>query len=296
MENNSISLAALANSANYSAMSYAELVELNLAYLWALGDIKKLMDVKRKEEMAIITREYVTKMKAYLAADDEILSCIEKEIPSGELVCSDIPMIEDAATDVEMVEVEAEMPDGNMIGVDDVPALPEHPQTCAAEVEDASSDEESCTIAESHDEEAAEPAAPKNGSAFDNPAVKVSFKSKHKKNADKATPETKETDSDAPADGASNPEPEEALPTMEELLCDDPMYKAHYAAPSPIQKSKMITMEELLSGEPVNEILNLGNLKPEDAPFRQHTRVCDASGICPTLTATGNTTNIYLGS
>ena len=93
------------------------------------------------------------------------------------------------------------------------------------------------------------------------------------------------------------PEPkEEKFPTMEELLSSNPEYKAYYVGkPSIKNKKGMVTMEELLSKEPVNQILCVGNFKTKDE-FGQHTRVCDSKGICPTLTATGNTTYVYLGS
>ena len=39
------------NSINYAAMSYNELVTINLAFHLALGEVKLLMGKKREEEM-----------------------------------------------------------------------------------------------------------------------------------------------------------------------------------------------------------------------------------------------------
>ena len=86
-------------------------------------------------------------------------------------------------------------------------------------------------------------------------------------------------------------ETEEVIPSMESLLCDDPEYQKFYHPDTPKRKNNrsLPTMDELLSGEPVNRILNLGNLTPKGAPYRQHTRVNHVDGIIPTETATGKT-------
>ena len=61
--NKSMTLAEMANNANYAAMDYAQLVEINLAFLLALGKIKPLISSRRQEEMEMITCDYVKKMK-----------------------------------------------------------------------------------------------------------------------------------------------------------------------------------------------------------------------------------------
>lgn len=117
----------------------------------------------------------------------------------------------------------------------------------------------------------------KTRSVFDNPAFKEAYHPRIKAEV-KNTP-IKET--------------EAPLPTMEELLSDEPEYKKYYHPRTPIKRKKLVTMDELISDEPVNRILNLGNLKAK-GQHRQHTRITDSSGICPTLTATGNTTLVYV--
>lgn len=89
--------------------------------------------------------------------------------------------------------------------------------------------------------------------------------------------------------------PEETLPTMESLLSDDPEYKALYHPVTPKKKNnrRLPTFDELLSGEPVNKILCLGNEEPKGKAYRQHTRINHVGGIIPTETATGRT-GIYI--
>lgn len=117
----------------------------------------------------------------------------------------------------------------------------------------------------------------KKKSVFDNPAFKEAYHPQIKAEV-KNTP-IRET--------------EAPLPTMEELLSDEPEYKKYYHPRTPIKRKKLVTIDELISDEPVNRILNLGNLKAKNK-HRQHTRITDSSGICPTLTATGNTTLVYV--
>ena len=127
----------------------------------------------------------------------------------------------------------------------------------------------------------------KTPSVFECPAIKAPYTTKPAKKGAITSSAEKTI-----ADGT-----EENLPTMEDILSINPEYKALYAGEPSIKKGRggMFTMDALLSEEPVNQILNLGNLEPE-GKFGQHTRVCDPKGICPTLTATGNTTLVYLRS
>ena len=94
---------------------------------------------------------------------------------------------------------------------------------------------------------------------------------------------------EAPAVPEKNPD--EVLPSLEELLSDDPEYKEYFAPTAPVKKNNrsLPSLDELLSGEPINRILCLGNLEPKGAAYRQHSRVCDPDGIIPTETATGQT-------
>ena len=91
---NPIEFAEKVNSTNYAAMSYYELVTINLAFLLALGEVKPLMEKKRTEEMDAHTHEFVAKMNNYGASKAEILACLEKEamreIPYGPLPSQDV--------------------------------------------------------------------------------------------------------------------------------------------------------------------------------------------------------------
>jgi hypothetical protein len=84
---------------------------------------------------------------------------------------------------------------------------------------------------------------------------------------------------------------DEELSSLEDLLSDDPEYKAFYHPATPVKKNhrSLPSLDELLSGEPINRILCQGNLEPKGAAYRQHSRVCHADGIIPTETATGQT-------
>ncbi len=89
----------------------------------------------------------------------------------------------------------------------------------------------------------------------------------------------------------SEEQEEETLPSLEDLLSDDPQYKAFYSPEHPEKESSrsLPTLDELLSDEPINRILNLGNELPKGAPYRQNNRICHAKGMIPTETATGQT-------
>ena len=75
---NSMTPAEMANSANYAAMNYGELLNTKTAYSWAIGfQIEPRLKTRRLEEMVKITRAYVTAMNGYDATREEILSCLE---------------------------------------------------------------------------------------------------------------------------------------------------------------------------------------------------------------------------
>ena len=70
--------AEMANSANYAAMNYGELLNTKTAYSWAIGfQIEPRLKTRRLEEMVKITHAYVTAMNGYDATREEILSCLE---------------------------------------------------------------------------------------------------------------------------------------------------------------------------------------------------------------------------
>lgn len=151
-------------------------------------------------------------------------------------------------------------------------ALPEVALTCTPEREASVETLESSPVA-SGDEENKE--APVTESVFDHPALKASYHPDEKKDEAAAAPE----------------EPQSSL---EDLLSDDPRYKEYFAPESPVKSTKRdLTMDELLSGEPVNKIMLMGNVLPKGALFRQHTRISHTDGIIPTETATGQT-RVYI--
>ena len=87
---------------------------------------------------------------------------------------------------------------------------------------------------------------------------------------------------------------EDTLPTLESLLSDDPEYKAFYHPMTPKKNNRRLpTIDELLSGEPINRILCLGNEEPKGKAYRQNTRINHVGGIIPTETAAGKT-GIYV--
>ena len=107
--------------------------------------------------------------------------------------------------------------------------------------------------------------------------------------------DTQENKTVIPIKDSTSTEPEEDIPSMENLLSDDSEYKAFYHPVTPKKKNNrtLPTMDELLSGEPVNKILCLGNEQPKGKAYRQHTRINHVAGIIPTETATGKT-GIYI--
>ena len=73
-----MTLAEMANSANYAAMNYGELLNTKNAYIGAICfHIDPLLKTKRLEVMEKITRAYVTAMNAYDATREEIITCLE---------------------------------------------------------------------------------------------------------------------------------------------------------------------------------------------------------------------------
>lgn len=110
-----MSLAEMANTADYSAMTYNGLLELNVALNWGLMSVKSNLEPKRLEEMSNITHAYVVAMNGYGATKAEIMSCLEKE------EMRENPMFSDIHDDVD--------DQSSMIEVKDVPdphLLPEH--------------------------------------------------------------------------------------------------------------------------------------------------------------------------
>lgn len=93
-------LAEMADTADYAAMNYGELLKTKLAFNMAVGlQINPLLEEKRLEEMAKITHIYITTMSAYNATRSEILGCLEAEGMKEEppVVVTDNSMAHDCA-------------------------------------------------------------------------------------------------------------------------------------------------------------------------------------------------------
>lgn len=136
--NSTMTLAEMANSTNYATMNYAQLTELNFAFNWAIGQIKTLIPIKRREEMEVVTKTYVTVMNGYCATKEEILDCILKEEDDrkDDSVCSmDSEDVDDQVAAV--VSQEEKMDNGGTL-----PALPEASQPSTAESEAVSSQDD----------------------------------------------------------------------------------------------------------------------------------------------------------
>lgn len=244
---------------DYASMNYQELLN-------EMDSIRSFMEAKRQEAMAEAIAQV---MKSFGASKSDIINCMGGDVKEE-------PISITTAQEVEMKNI---------------PALPESTEKVSsldelinggstAEVSIKKNKKAKKTGKKVKVENKVETVESATGSVFDNPAFKAPYNPKA-------------------VECAAVPEKviEEKVSSLEELLSGNPEYKTDYADKTPIKNSKkrMISMDELLSGEPVNRILNMGNTLPEGASFRQHTRICHADGICPTLTATGNTTSVYLG-
>lgn len=128
--------------------------------------------------------------------------------------------------------------------------------------------------------------APKD--VFDDPALKAKFipKAAQKKSvvAPKPVVETPAT-----------PVSEDKTWCMEDMLSDSPEYMEYYQGKPSIKKNskKRLHMESALSGEPIKQIICMGNTVEKGGPYRQNGRLNHADGIIPTEMASGPT-GIYI--
>ena len=119
--NSAMTLAEMANNTNYATMNYAQLTELNLALLLAVGQIKTLIPIKRREEMEKVTHTYVMVMNGYCATKDEILDCILKD---GENLKEE-SVLHTSSKDVDDQEAPVVAPEEKTGNSGSLPALPE---------------------------------------------------------------------------------------------------------------------------------------------------------------------------
>lgn len=239
---------------DYASMDYQDLIN-------EMDSIRSIMEAKRQEAMAEAIAQV---MKNFGASKSDIINCLGGDIKEE-------PIFITTAQEVEM-----EM----------TPALPESTENVSSLDEllnggntvKVSIKKEKKAVKKNKEENKVETVESAAVSVFDNPALKAPY---NPKAVECAAPK-KEIE-------------EEKVSSLDELLSGNPEYKAYYAGENPIKtKQNLVSMDELLSGKPVNRILNMGNTLPEGTSFRQHTRICHADGICPTLTAQGNTTYVYV--
>lgn len=243
---------------DYESMSYQDVLN-------EIDSLRSIAEAKRQEAMAEAIAQV---MKNFGASKSDIINCMGGDVK-----------VEPISTTTAQEETEI------------IPALPESTDKVSSldelindgrtvEVSIKKNKKTKKSVKKVKRENKVETVEPATGSVFDNPAFKAPYNPKAVECA--AVLENKI---------------EEPVSSLEELLSGNPEYKAYYTDKTPIKnsKKKIVPMDELLSGKPVNRIFNLGNTLPEGASFRQHTRICHADGICPTLTATGNTTSVYLG-
>lgn len=130
--NSTMTLAEMANNTNYATMNYAQLAELDFALTWAIGQIKTLIPIKRRDEMEMVTKTYVTVMNGYCATEDEILDCIRKEESAIKMDSKDVDDQE-----ASIVTTDEKMDNGETL-----PALPESSQPSTAESDAVPSQDE----------------------------------------------------------------------------------------------------------------------------------------------------------
>ena len=238
--------------------AYDEMVAKSYEYL-------KAMIAKREEEMIEAVRAYKEAMRRLGFSEEQMKASID----------SDAAMISSIAEqmDIQAAPAALENPQNN---ADEILALPEP----TWEKGDVTLVDDPISINPETEEE--ENNVEKDvTSVWEHPALTAPYNPVVAKE-DVSTPEPEMT----PVEKT-----EEELTSMEELLSDDPEYKEYYAPKHPEKKSyrALPTMDELLSGEPINRILCMGNLNPKGAPYRQHSRLNHVDGIIPTETATGQT-------
>lgn len=134
MENSNFNLAEMANTADYAAMNYGELLETSLAFTMALGlQIKPLLEKKRLDEMAKITHIFMTAINAYDATRSEILTLLEAEGMKETRMFTHTQDVDDQTTDEPNNATPCDHQDDKPIL-----ALPEHIEQDVTVVEESS--------------------------------------------------------------------------------------------------------------------------------------------------------------
>lgn len=223
-------------------------------------EYQREMAIKRTDEVKEALRIL---MDSYGLSKDEMKSYLDGEDSIAPVITQDV---DDPTETVVIPEAVA-----NTRTEDEDPlALPESPQV----------DEVETVVSINTEEKVENKEEPAVISVFDLPALKAPY-----------DPVATKTEPDIPVVKTHLKETEGELPTLDELLSEDPEYKAFYHPATPVKKNSraLPTLDELLSGEPINKILCLGNLDPVGTAYRQNTRICLPDGIIPTETASGQT-------
>lgn len=248
---NNLKLNDMNKSMNLSEMTYKEMVEMSAA-------LQQAMAIKRANEVNEALRIL---MDTYGLTKDEMKSCLDGEDSINPVTTQEMDDLTEAVVIPEVVE-------NTQAGDEEPLALPEPSQDGEEETEVSINPE---------------PQEENNGvskmtSVFDLPALKAPY-----------NPVAAKKKVSTPVEKTPVAETEEELPSMDTLLSDDPEYKALYHPIIPVKKTSLPTMDSLLSGEPINKILCLGNTDPKGKSYRQNNRICHAGGIIPTETASGHT-------
>lgn len=252
------------NTTNIFEMSFDELKTAYNDMVAKSQEYLKAILFKREEGMMEAVRAYKEAMAKLGFSEEQMKACIDGDNAMVSSIIEDI--------EVPAIPEALEAPQDNK---KETLALPE-PTWEKGEV--TLVEEEDSTNPENNEEEENKV---ETASIWDNPALTAPYYPvAAKKSEASAAPEK------TPVENS-----DEELSSLEDLLSDDPEYKAFYHPATPVKKNhrSLPTLDELLSGEPINRILCQGNLEPKGAAYRQHSRVCHADGIIPTETATGQT-------
>ena len=238
-------------------VAYNEYVAKSYAYL-------KAMICQREEEMKEAVRAYKEAMANLGFSEEQMKACID----------GDAAMVSSIIEDVDVPDI----PEALEVPLDNEEEPQALPEPTWEKGDVTLVEEEDSINSESKEEEESKV---ETASVWDHPALTAPY-----------NPVTA-TKSEEPAVPEKTPIEiaDEGLPSLEDLLSDDTEYKEYYAPTSPVKKSNrtLPTMDELLSGKPINRILCMGSEVPDDKAYKQHYRICHVDGIIPTELASGQT-------
>ena len=143
---NSNHFAEMVNQANFTEMSYRELLETKNACLWGIEHrIDPLLETKRHEELVSLSAFYLDSIRIFNATRAEIISCLEEANVRENIVFAPSQDVDDQTPTVDV--------DDNQDKGKSVLALPESFQTTEVEDAEATPVEASDTEKQNHDED-----------------------------------------------------------------------------------------------------------------------------------------------